>query len=83
MVDENRLRTINFYVNDSGRWQSGLEEPLKSSSIKGCSPINMIYFGERQPNNSMDVSAKQRLFYIACLFNSNGLLFGFAPRLNR
>ena len=31
-------------------------------------------------NNSMDVRAKQRLSYLACLFNSNGLGGGFAPR---
>jgi hypothetical protein len=36
------------------------------------------------PNKSMDVRAKQRLCYLACLVNSNGLGGGFAPRrLNR
>lgn len=30
VVAENWVRTINFYVNDFGEWQSGSEEPVKS-----------------------------------------------------
>lgn len=33
-VDENWVRTINFYVNDFGEWQSGSEEPIKSPQSK-------------------------------------------------
>jgi hypothetical protein len=33
-----------------------------------------------QPNNSMDVRAKQLLCLLACPLNSNGLAGGFAPR---
>ncbi len=37
-----------------------------------------------QPNNSMDVRAKQRLCYLACLFSLKLRGGGFAPRhLNR
>ena len=36
------------------------------------------------PNKSLDVRAKQRLCYLACLFNLKLREFGFAPRqLNR
>lgn len=34
VVDENWVRTINFYVNDFGEWQSGSEEPVKSPQSK-------------------------------------------------
>ena len=30
VVAENWVRTINFYVNDFGEWQSGSEEPIRS-----------------------------------------------------
>ena len=30
VVAENWVRTINFYVNDFGEWQSGSEEPVRS-----------------------------------------------------
>ncbi len=33
-VEENWVRTINFYVNDFGEWQSGSEEPIKSPQSK-------------------------------------------------
>jgi len=33
-----------------------------------------------EPNNSMDVRAKQRLSYLACPLNFGGLGGGFAPR---
>ncbi len=34
VVSENWVRTINFYVNDFGEWQSGSEEPIKSPQSK-------------------------------------------------
>lgn len=34
VVNENWVRTINFYVNDFGEWQSGSEEPIKSPQSK-------------------------------------------------
>ena len=34
LVEENWVRTINFYVNDFGEWQSGSEEPIKSPQSK-------------------------------------------------
>lgn len=34
VVDENWIRTINFYVNEFGEWQSGSEEPVKSPQSK-------------------------------------------------
>lgn len=34
VVDENWVRTINFYINDFGEWQSGSEEPVKSPQSK-------------------------------------------------
>lgn len=34
VVDENWIRTINFYVNEFGEWQSGSEEPVKSPTTK-------------------------------------------------
>lgn len=34
VVDENWVRTINFYVNEFGEWQSGSEEPVKSPQSK-------------------------------------------------
>lgn len=34
LVEENWVRTINFYVNDFGEWQSGSEEPIKSPQLK-------------------------------------------------
>ncbi len=34
VVAENWVRTINFYVNDFGEWQSGSEEPVKSPASK-------------------------------------------------
>jgi hypothetical protein len=33
-VEENWVRTINFYVNEFGEWQSGSEEPIKSPTTK-------------------------------------------------
>jgi hypothetical protein len=33
-VEENWVRTINFYVNDFGEWQSGSEEPVKGPQSK-------------------------------------------------
>jgi phage-related tail fiber protein len=33
-VEENWVRTINFYVNEFGEWQSGSEEPVKSPQSK-------------------------------------------------
>ena len=33
-VDENWVRTINFYVNEFGEWQSGSEEPVKMPQSK-------------------------------------------------
>ncbi len=33
-VEENWVRTINFYINDFGEWQSGSEEPIKSPQSK-------------------------------------------------
>jgi len=34
VVNENWIRTINFYVNEFGEWQSGSEEPVKSPESK-------------------------------------------------
>ena len=34
VVNENWIRTINFYVNEFGEWQSGSEEPVKSPQTK-------------------------------------------------
>lgn len=34
LVEENWVRTINFYVNDFGEWQSGSEEPIRSPKSK-------------------------------------------------
>lgn len=34
VVEENWIRTINFYVNEFGEWQSGSEEPVKMPQSK-------------------------------------------------